>query len=78
MTPKRAAEGLAPGCRWYSIRSAAIYLDVAPGTIRAWISSGIIPCARVRHRNATGRGRHICTVRLDKLQLDRAMERLSK
>jgi len=59
--------------RWLSVRTAATYMDCKQATVRRWISEGAIPAARILHRNSTGRGRHICTLRIDKLALDAAL-----
>ena len=63
--------------RWLSVRTAAIYMDCRPCTLRAWINNGL-PCVRIRHRNSTGVGKHICTIRIDRLALEKWMESRSR
>lgn len=62
-----------PG-RWLSVRTAAAYLDLRPGTVRTWIREGLLPAVRIMRRHSKGRGRHICTLRIDRLRLDRWLE----
>jgi hypothetical protein len=60
--------------RWISIRDAAAHVSVSPKTFRSWCADGIFGrgvVARIHRRNPKGRGRHVCTVRIDKSQLDR-------
>ena len=66
----------APSRRWLSPRSVAVYLDLkSVRTIYEWISSGAIKgVTRIHRRNPSGRGRHVCTIRIDKLALDRFLE----
>jgi len=56
--------------RFLSVRSAAVYLDCKPSTVRAWIAKGIIPAVRISRREPKGVGRHVVTLRVDKRQLD--------
>ena len=65
----------ASGRRWLSPKSVAVYLDLKNvRTVYSWVAAGLIPAVRIHRRNPTGRGRHICTVRIDKLALDRFLE----
>ncbi len=62
--------------RWLSVRSAAAYLDCSPRTLYAWALDGTLPgVARIRRRKPAGRGRHVCTVRIDRLALDAFLSR---
>jgi excisionase family DNA binding protein len=61
--------------RWLSVRTAAIYMDCRPSTIRAWVNENIIPAVRISRRNPAGVGRHRCTVKIDKLALDAFLQR---
>ena len=60
--------------RWVSAKAAALYLSISPKTLRAWVSDGLVPAARIHRRNPAGRGRHICTIRFDLRQLDAFMQ----
>ncbi|MGA2360896.1 MAG: helix-turn-helix domain-containing protein [Candidatus Aminicenantales bacterium] len=64
--------------RFLTVRSAAIYLDCKPATVRGWVNADLIPCIRIRHRNPTGCGHHHCTIRIDKTQLDEFLLRRSR
>lgn len=64
--------------RWLSPRHAAEYLDVKVGTIYVWAADGTIPAVRIRHRNSTGRGRHVCSIRIDKMALDFFLEKRAR
>jgi hypothetical protein len=64
-----------PARRWLSPRSAAAYLDVSIRTLYVWAADGTIKgVARIHRRNPSGRGRHVCTIRIDKVQLDKWLE----
>lgn len=69
-----------PVCRWMSVRSAALYLDVSVKSIYAWCSDGTLgrAVARIRRRNPKGCGRHTCTIRIDRIALDRFLEARAK
>jgi excisionase family DNA binding protein len=61
--------------RWLSIRTAAQYLSISPRTCYSWALDGTIKgVVRIHRRHAKGRGRHVCTVRIDRLALDRWLE----
>ena len=65
--------------RWLSPRSAATYLDVKVATIYAWASDGTIPgVIRIARRNPKGKGRHRCTVRIDRSTLEEFLKRRSR
>lgn len=64
-----------PAPRWLSPRSAAAYIDVSIRTVYAWSADGTLRgVTRIRRRNPSGRGRHVCTIRIDRLALDRWLE----
>jgi len=60
--------------RFLSVRTAAIYMDCKPATVRAWVSAGIGAAVRIARRNPKGVGRHRVTLRIDRLRLDRLLE----
>ena len=64
--------------RWLSAKSAAAYLDLkSVKTLYAWAADGTIKgVVRIHRRNpkGNGRGRHVCTLRVDRLALDRWLE----
>jgi excisionase family DNA binding protein len=61
--------------RFLSPRHAAAYLDVSLRTLYAWAADGTIKgVVRINRRNARGIGRHVCTLRIDRLVLDRFLE----
>lgn len=65
---------LAP--RWLSVKTASVYLSVTPRTLMSW-EAGVLPrgvIVRIRRRDPQGRGRHQCTIRIDRLALDRWLE----
>ena len=65
--------------RWLSPRSAAAYIDVSVRTLYAWAADGTIKgVVRIRRRNPKGCGRHSCTLRIDRLALDRWLESRAK
>ena len=61
--------------RFLSVRTAAVYMDCKPATIRAWIDKGIIPAVRISRRNPVGVGRHVATLRIDKVELDAFLQK---
>jgi hypothetical protein len=61
--------------RWLSPRSAARYCDVSYRTLLAWAGDGTIKgVVRIRRRDSKGRGRHVCTLRVDRIALDKFLE----
>jgi len=65
-----------PVCRWYSPKRAATYLDVKVATVYAWAADGTLSgVVRIARRNPKGRGRHRVTIRIDKVQLDKWLEK---
>jgi hypothetical protein len=63
--------------RWISAKAAAAYVSVSPRTFRSWCADGTFSrgiVARIHHRNPKGVGRHVCTIRVDRLALDRWLE----
>jgi hypothetical protein len=63
--------------RWLSVRTASQYASISPRTLRSWAEDGTLPrgvVVRISRRDAKGRGRHVCTVRIDRLALDRFLE----
>jgi excisionase family DNA binding protein len=78
MTQRLAENSPRVEIRWLSVKSAAIYMDCAEDTVRAWVANGLLPCCRIRHRGTSGRGRHICSIRIDKLAIDKWLEGRSR
>lgn len=65
----------ASGRRFLSPRHAAAYLDIGLRTLYAWAADGTIPAIRIARRNPKGRGRHVCTIRIDRDALDKWLEK---
>ena len=65
-----------PERRFLSPRRAAAYLDVSLKTLYSWAADGTIRgVVRISRRHPRGRGRHICTLRIDKVALDQWLEK---
>jgi hypothetical protein len=63
--------------RWLSLKSASSYVQVSPKTLISWADSGALGrgiVVRIRKRQPSGRGRHVATVRIDRMALDRFLE----
>lgn len=63
--------------RWLSIRAAAQYCSMSSRTLYSWALDGTLGrgvVSRITRRNAKGRGRHVCTIRIDRIALDRFLE----
>lgn len=63
--------------RWITAKAAAAYVSVSPRTFRSWCADGIFGrgvVVRINRRNSKGVGRHVCTIRIDRLSLDRWLE----
>lgn len=60
--------------RWLSPKTAAAYLEVKVATVYAWTSDGTIPSVRIFRRHPKGQGRHRCTIRIDKLSLEKMLK----